>query len=243
MKEQKQTKPLTRLQILLIVSVASMCLLGFYLYQRTSDNSALSPLDLTETPSNSRSVTIPLRDVSDEKPRATSSSQLNEMTSYFPADLRYLRFGIPLVEFKSLEPNLIYETFEGIRMHASKKTTLGGITEITAYFELADPNLYYELIVVFASETQRDQSAASLLGNPNFGNDWLIPLNDQTALHVWTAFDDKLVYKYLPGGIATVYDDSPSPAQMQELQKLIEELEEIVRIQNQETKEANKMLR
>jgi len=163
---------------------------------------------------------------------AQVAADFNDMSSYFPADLRYLRFGLTLAEFKVFEPDLIYETFEGVRLHTTKKTAISGISEFTAYFELSEPHVYYELIVVFATESQRNQSAAALLGNANFGKEWLIPLNDQKAIHVWKAFEDKLVYKYLPKGVSSVYDDVPSLEQMAELQKLIEEFKEAVRTQN-----------
>lgn len=215
----------------MIVSITCLCLLGIFLFMRPSETKALTDPKLKRHTAESRA--IPRRITSgDTAPPTKVPSDFNEMTSYLPADLRHLRFGLTLADFKSFEPDLTYETIEGVRLHATKKNTTGEIVEINAYFELADPHIYYELIVVFNSESQRDHSAAALLNKPNFGEEWLIPLNDQTAIHAWKAFEDKLVYKHLPKGSASVHDDLPTPQQMEELQKSIEQMKETIRIRD-----------
>ena len=236
MKDIKKSLSLTRLEVLLVISIAGVCILGVYLFLRPSADSTESAV--SSTPHLKSAKPEPRRISQSAKDDATIvspaqvTSDFNEMSSYFPANLRYLRFGLTLAEFKVFEPELDYKTFEGVRLHATKRTAVGGISEFEAYFELSEPHVYYELIVVFASQSRRDQSAAALLGNPNFGKEWLIPLNDQKAIHVWKAFEDKLVYKYLPKGVSSVYDDLPSPEQTAELQRLIEEFKEVVRTQN-----------
>jgi hypothetical protein len=236
MTDTKKSLSLTRLEVLLIISIAAVCILGVYLFLRPSADSTESAISSTPHLKSTKAEPRQITNMPEGNPVTVSPAQgtsdFNGMSSYFPADLRYLRFGLTLAEFKAFEPDLDYKTFEGVRLHAAKKTSVGGISEFEAYFELSEPHVYYELIVVFASETQRDQSAAALLGNPNFGKEWLIPLNDQKAIHVWKAFEDKLVYKYLPKGVSSVYDDFPSPEQLAELQRLIEEFKEAVRTQN-----------
>ena len=236
MTDTKKSQSLTRLEVLMIISIAVVCILGVYLFLRPSADSTESGISLTphfkSTKAEPRQNAKPAEADATKVSSDLVTSDFNELSSYFPADLRYLRFGLTLAEFKVFEPDLDYQTFEGVRLYAAKKTSVGAISEFEAYFELSEPHLYYEVIVVFKSETQRDQSAAALLGNPNFGKEWLIPLNDQKAIHVWKAFEDKLVYKYLPKGVSSVYEDLPSPEQLAELQRLIEEFKEAVRTQN-----------
>jgi hypothetical protein len=238
MRDTKKSQSLTRLEGFLIISIAVVCILGVYLFIQPSADSAESCISSTPHLKSTKVEPRPNTEIAGADATTMSpepvTSDFNELSSYFPADLRYLRFGLTLAEFKVFEPDLDYKTFEGVRLHAAKGISVGGISEFEAYFELSEPHVYYELIVVFASETQRDQSAAALLGNPNFGKEWLIPLNDQKAIHVWKAFEDKLVYKYLPKGVSSVYDDLPSPEQLAELQRLIEEFKEAVGTQNLE---------
>lgn len=214
-----------------------MCLLGIHFFLRPTESRADSAADFPSTSEDdvSDSQAELQRASNDGEASATNQrsklSGSNEVATYLPADLRYLHLGLTLEEFMDLEPDLNYEVFGEVRLETTKKILTGGITEFTAYFDIQKPHTYYELIVIFATKAQRDQSAQALLGQPNFESGWLLPLEDGKAIHAWTAFEDKLVYKFLLGGPSSVYDDRPTADQIEELQENLNKLQELLRNQ------------
>ena len=121
---------------------------------------------------------------------------------FLPTELRDIDFGWAMTRVADIQDlkstNVQQESF---RTTAYQMASMGDIEGVAYYFDDADPQPLYEVLVMYKSEEARDAAASELLGKPNYENntEWLLESGRGYQLRAWT-FKNKLVLvALLPG--------------------------------------------
>lgn len=129
----------------------------------------------------------------------------NRPNRYLPELLGDIVFKMPLSEVQAIRTNLapveyLTDAFS-FRKEFVEEINQEGIKKVIYYFDTDEPQVFYEVIIVFDSEEKRDAEATRLLGQENFQNntEWMIESRQNFKVHAWK-FEKKLVVAaLLPG--------------------------------------------
>lgn len=138
-------------------------------------------------------------------PQVVNPNNTNRPNRYLPELLGDIVFKMTLAEVQAVRPNLapveyLTDAFS-FRKEFVEAINEDGITKIIYYFDADEPQVFYEVIIVFESEEKRDAEATRLLGQENYQNntEWMIESRQKFQVHAWK-FEKKLVVVgLLPG--------------------------------------------
>ena len=156
---------------------------------------------------------MPPRKITVAATRKVSSS--SRKVGVLPADLKDLRLGMSLHDFKSIHPDLQYNVFSDIRVTCEINHLSPDIEKVTAYFDMKENPRLYELIVEFATMSARDREESTMGSYTKREENWIVPIDENSHVRIWT-FEQVLVYKIIGPGPEDECGGSFGPDQLLE---------------------------